>query len=82
MAMAIDQTQQGLTYGLFGLGVHGNGIGSVPQKVHDGDTVHVRAIGNLAVRFLGIDTPEVSFTLPGSNQFVSIRNTAWEAPAI
>jgi len=79
MAMAIDQTQDGLTYGLFGLGIHGSGTGSVPQKVHDGDTVHVRAIGNLAVRFLGIDTPEVSFTLPGSSQFRSISDPAWEA---
>jgi endonuclease YncB( thermonuclease family) len=79
MAMAIDQTQEGLTYGIFGLGAHGDGIGSILQKVHDGDTVHLRAIGNLAIRFLGIDTPEVSFTLPGSNQFLSIKNPAWEA---
>jgi endonuclease YncB( thermonuclease family) len=78
MAMAIDQTQGGLTYGLFGLGIHGSGTGSVPQQVHDGDTVNVRALGNFAIRFLGIDTPEVSFTLPGSNQFRSINDPAWE----
>jgi endonuclease YncB( thermonuclease family) len=76
--MAIDQTQRRLTYGLFGLGLHGSGPGSVGQQVHDGDTVNVRAIGNLAIRFLGIDTPEVSFTLPGSNQFRSIADPAWE----
>lgn len=79
MAMAIDQTPGGLTYGRFGLGIHGSGPGSVAQQVHDGDTVNVRAIGNLAVRFLGIDTPEVSFTLPGSTQFRSIGDGAWEA---
>jgi endonuclease YncB( thermonuclease family) len=79
MAMAIDQTQGGLTYGLFGLGIYGGEPGSVAQEVHDGDTVHVRTIGNLAMRFLGIDTPEVSFTLPNSSQFRSIRDPAWEA---
>jgi len=78
MAMAIDQTQGGLTYGTFGLGIHGNGPGSVTQQVHDGDTVNVRAIGNFSVRFLGIDTPEVSFTLPGSTQFRSINDERWE----
>ena len=65
MAMAIDQTQGGLTYGTFGTGLHGTAPGNVAQQVHDGDTVNVRAIGNFAIRFLGIDTPEVSFTLPG-----------------
>ena len=78
MAMAIDQTQGGLTYGTFGLGLHGSAPGSVAQQVHDGDTVNVRAIGNFSIRFLGIDTPEVSFTLPGSNQFRSISDPAWE----
>jgi endonuclease YncB( thermonuclease family) len=78
MAMAIDQTQGGLTYGTFGLGIHGSGPGSVVQQVHDGDTVNVRAIGNFSVRFLGIDTPEVSFTLPGSTQFRSISDASWD----
>lgn len=78
MAMAIDQTKGGLTFGRFGFGLHGEVPGSVAQQVHDGDTVNVRAIGNLSVRFLGIDTPEVSFTLPGRDQFVSIANPAWE----
>jgi endonuclease YncB( thermonuclease family) len=78
MAMAIDQTRGGLTYGTFGLGIHGTLPGSVAQQVHDGDTVNVRAIGNLSVRFLGIDTPEVSFTLPGGTQFRSINDPAWE----
>ena len=78
MAMAIDQTQGGMTYGTFGLGLHGIAPGSVAQQVHDGDTVNVRAIGNFSIRFLGIDTPEVSFTLPGSSQFRSTNDPAWE----
>jgi endonuclease YncB( thermonuclease family) len=42
--------------------------GSVEQQVHDGDTITVKAagrkpkdeIGNVAVRFLGVDAPEVA----------------------
>jgi len=79
MPMAIDQTQGGLTYGTFALGIHGAGPGSVVQQVHDGDTVNVRAVGNFSIRFLGLDTPEVSFTLPGSGHFRSINDPAWEA---
>jgi endonuclease YncB( thermonuclease family) len=75
---AIDQTKGGLTFGRFGLGLHGTVPGTVAQQVHDGDTVNVRALGNFAVRFLGIDTPEVSFTLPGTEQFVAISNAAWD----
>jgi endonuclease YncB( thermonuclease family) len=79
MAMAIDQTKNGMTYGRFGLGIRGAGPGSVRLQVHDGDTVNVRAIGNLSIRFLGIDTPEVSFALPDRpNVFLSIRDAAWE----
>jgi endonuclease YncB( thermonuclease family) len=79
MAMAIDQTESGLTYGRFGLGIHGAGPGSVPLQVHDGDTVNVRAIGNLSIRFLGIDTPEVTFGLPDRpTVFLSIRHAKWE----
>jgi len=78
MAKAIDQTRGGLTFGLFGLGIHGARPGSIAQQVHDGDTVNVRANGNFGVRFLGIDTPEVSFMLPGSAQFRSIDSMAWE----
>ena len=79
MAMAIDQNEAGLTFGRFGLGIHGNAPGSVPQQVHDGDTVNVRAIGNFSIRFLGIDTPEVSFALPDRPKvFISIRNPAWD----
>jgi hypothetical protein len=46
--------------------------------VHDGDTVTVRALGNFSVRFLGVDAPEESFPLPGSDDFVSIDNAKWK----
>jgi endonuclease YncB( thermonuclease family) len=79
MAKAISQTKDGLTFGIFGLGLHGAQPGSVAQQVHDGDTVSVRALGNLSIRFLGIDTPEVSFTLPGTSTFGKIDSPAWES---
>lgn len=78
MAKAIEQISI-LTVGHFGLGIHGAGIGSPAQQVHDGDTVNVRALGNFGLRFLGIDAPEVSFDLPGGGlTFVSIGNPKWE----
>ena len=48
-----------LTIGRAKLGRRGDGIGSVKQQVHDGDTITVRADGNFGVRLLGIDTPEI-----------------------
>jgi endonuclease YncB( thermonuclease family) len=78
MAKAIEDLG-GLKVGHFGLGEHGEGIGSVRQQVHDGDTVVVRAFGNLSVRFLGVDTPEVSFSLPPTGDFESIGRPAWAA---
>lgn len=79
MSKAITTLDSGLTVGYALLGRHGEGRGSPIQQVHDGDTVIVEAAGNLSVRFLGIDTPEVSFTLPGSTQFRTIGNAAWDA---
>jgi hypothetical protein len=55
------------------LGRHGQGMGSVSQQVHDGDTVTVEAVGNVGVRFLGVDAPEVSVPLPGRTKpFVAV----------
>ncbi|HEU0201673.1 MAG TPA: hypothetical protein VFR86_14730, partial [Burkholderiaceae bacterium] len=68
MAKTIE-TIGALKVGHIGLGVHGDGIGTVAQQVHDGDTVVGRALGNISVRFLGVDTAEISFTLPGSSTF-------------
>jgi endonuclease YncB( thermonuclease family) len=67
----------GLKVGHLGLGMHGAGIGSVAQQVHDGDTIVGRALGNLSVRFLGVDTPEISFSLPRSRIFDSIGGAKW-----
>ena len=78
MAKAIKTLESGLRIGLSQLGRHGDGRGSPVQQVHDGDTIIVEAAGNLSVRFLGIDTPEVSFTLPDSNRFRSIASSEWE----
>jgi endonuclease YncB( thermonuclease family) len=77
MAKAVTSLPSGLTIALGFLGRHGNNRGSVAQQVHDGDTIIVEAAGNLSVRFLGIDTPEVSFTLPESRQFLSIAGEDW-----
>ena len=88
MARAIEQLGSGLRAGYAGLGMHGDEPGSVGQQVHDGDTLAVRLtgrdqqeeVGNLSVRFLGVDAPEVSFTLPDRpNVFVSLGNPSWEA---
>jgi endonuclease YncB( thermonuclease family) len=54
--------------------------GTAEQQVHDGDTMRVTLDGNLSVRLLGIDTPEVSFMFPGgSGNFLSIDDPKWEA---
>jgi len=78
MAKAIEDIGA-LKVGHFGLGEHGAGIGTVPQQVHDGDTIVARALGNLSIRFLGIDTPEISLSLPPTGRFESIGSAGWEA---
>jgi endonuclease YncB( thermonuclease family) len=69
--------KQNLKLGLSAFGLHGKKIGSVKQIVHDGDTLNTRLIHNLGVRFLGIDTPEMSFPLPGSNTFINLSDKRW-----
>jgi endonuclease YncB( thermonuclease family) len=82
LALAIEQLRgSGLTVGHTGLGLRGQqnpAPGSARQQVHDGDTVTVRALGNLAVRFLGVDAPEESLPLLGNDNFVSIDNPKWD----
>jgi hypothetical protein len=53
-----------------------SGPGTPAQTVHDGDTVNVRLDGNLAVRLLGIDTPEISFSLP-QGKFAGLEDPRW-----
>ena len=83
---AIEQWRSGQTVGYAALGLYGNEPGSVRRQVHDGDTVTVRAAspdpeemtGNFGVRFLGIDTPEVSLPLPGRTGFTPIGHEEWK----
>lgn len=70
--------ESNLTIGNMRLGTHGRSLGSVKQVVHDGDTINVRPDGNLGVRFLGIDTPEVSFRPPNSMRFLPLTDPKWE----
>jgi len=79
MAKAIEQlAASGWTIGHAALGVHGSITGSVKQQVHDGDTIIVEALGNLGVRFLGVDAPEISFTLPHGRSFITLSDARWE----
>lgn len=53
--------------------------GSPEQQVHDGDTLKVELDGNVSIRLLGIDTPEVSFVFPGPDgEFVPLEDPRWD----
>jgi endonuclease YncB( thermonuclease family) len=76
---ALYISNQGFKIGNGKLGKWGSGTGSVKQVVHDGDTVSTLFDKNLAVRFLGIDTPEVSIPLPDDpNNFEAIGGAKWD----
>lgn len=49
---------------------------TVEHQVHDGDTLSVRPDGDIGVRLLGIDTPEVSFSFPGQT-FLDLSDPQW-----
>lgn len=68
-----------LTTAVVALGERGGVTGSVRQQVHDGDTIVVTTSGNFGVRFLGVDAPEISFTLPGERAFTGTGHPRWEA---
>jgi len=70
--------EQNLTIASLAMGRRGDTPGSVKQIVHDGDTINVRPAGNIGVRFLGIDTPEVSFRPPQASKFLSLNDPRWE----
>jgi endonuclease YncB( thermonuclease family) len=79
MANAIEQLRSGLVVGHAMLGRRGQQRGSVAQQVHDGDTITAEATGNLGVRFLGVDAPEVSVPLPGTRlPFIDLDDARWE----
>jgi hypothetical protein len=50
---------------------------SVKQAVHGGDTVSISPNSFLNTRLLGVDTPEVSFSLPSETTFPSIGGERW-----
>lgn len=50
---------------------------TVKQAVHDGDTVSISPNTHLNTRLLGIDTAEVSFSLPGETTYPSIGGDRW-----
>jgi hypothetical protein len=52
---------------------------SPKQAIHDGDTVSISPNSFLNTRLLGVDTPEVSFSLPGERTFPSIGSDRWRA---
>jgi endonuclease YncB( thermonuclease family) len=77
VAKAVYTLPSGLKVGRAALGARGDLRGSVRQQTYDGDTVIVDPDGNLGLRFLGVDAPEVSFPLPGKTAFVSITDEGW-----
>ena len=64
--------------GHFKLGMRGAKRGSPAQEVHDGDTVGLNTPLNFSSRFLGIDAPEISFTIRTKDTFVGIGNEKWK----
>ena len=78
MAKAIEQLRSGLVVGHVGLKSVG-AVDPIAKDVHDGDTVAVVADGDFGVRFLGVDAPEVSTPLPGTDlPFVPLDDPRWE----
>ena len=85
MPRAIRSTRDG-TFANAALPPFGDGIATVRQAVHDGDTVNVAPDGDFAIRFLGVDTAERSFDFPlragepprENPRFVSLSNAEWE----
>lgn len=69
-----------MTTGFARLGQRGKRQGTIAEQVHDGDTITSAPDGNIGVRLLGIDTPEISFQFPtndGKVRFVSIKDARW-----
>jgi hypothetical protein len=77
MARAIEQIGD-LIVAHVGLGLYGTQVGTVRQEVNDGDSVSVRALGDMGVRLLGIDAPELSAPLPGEERFTALSDPGWE----
>lgn len=71
-------SERNTTTGFARLGFRGDRQGTVAEQVHDGDTISTLADGNIGVRLLGIDTPEVSFIFPRPGaRFLDLADKAW-----
>ena len=67
-----------LKIGHFQFAIRNKVHGSPAQEVHDGDTVGLNTALNFSSRFLGIDAPEISFTIRTKNKFVPIGDPQWK----
>ena len=77
MTKAVEQLRSGLVVGHAGLRSVGTSD-PVGKDVHD-DTVAVLAAGDVGVRFLGVDAPEVTAPLPGTQApLVALDDPRWE----
>jgi endonuclease YncB( thermonuclease family) len=63
--------------GHFKLGMWGARRGTPAQMVHDGDTVGLNTALDFSSRFLGIDAPEISFTIRTKDTFVGVGDAKW-----
>ncbi|MEN9557213.1 MAG: hypothetical protein RLZZ232_3499 [Planctomycetota bacterium] len=72
----LTDSEKHRTTGFARSGLVDSAPGTPAQTVHDGDTVNVQLDGNLGLRLLGIDTPEISFSLP-SGQFAGLDDARW-----
>ena len=77
MPKAIRTNNDNFTSGFASIGSYRGRRGTVDEIVHDGDTLNVQLNGDVGIRLLGIDTPEVSFMFPEGG-FVSIENQKWK----
>lgn len=73
----VEQSRSGALIGFLGLALRNGAIQDAKHSVHDGDTIIGRVLANVDVRFLGIDTPEISFQLPGSKAFIAMDDARW-----
>ena len=84
MGNVIDTMRSGplknLTFGVVGLGLYRDGPGTPKSQVSDGDTIssHPQVSDDLGVRFLGVDAPEKSFTLPKETAFKALDHQDWQ----
>jgi endonuclease YncB( thermonuclease family) len=78
MGRAVEQLRSGRVVAHTGLRSAG-AVEPVGKDVHDGDTLAVVAAGDLGVRLLGVDAPEVAAPLPGTTApLVALDDPRWE----